>query len=310
MKILEMLYRGLSTPGLFGDLGDRATYIGASDIGQCPRKVVLSKQEETAHDLATLIKFARGHLAENIVAIALKAVGQKFQTQVEVGFEVFKAHLDFVFGTPETPTGVMEVKSVSTMPTSPWDSWIDQLTIQVGLLMKAGWKKVRPSNLILAMNLNTGELEGFPVEFDQPRFEALLEKGRAIWACVEDPDCPPRTERGPLCSWCIYRPDCPAYSTEGLPEVEVETEAVRFVELKEQEKLIQTEIGNLGKRIKTAMKSAFPDAEAAAARAGDITIKVGFRSRTFVDSKGLQKVHPEIYEKYSRVSTYEVLTVE
>jgi CRISPR-associated exonuclease Cas4 len=33
------------------ELGDRTEYVGASDVGQCPRKVVLSKTQPVPHDL-------------------------------------------------------------------------------------------------------------------------------------------------------------------------------------------------------------------------------------------------------------------
>ena len=41
-------------------LGDRSNYLGASDIGYCPRKVILEKINPTEHDLATLLRFERG----------------------------------------------------------------------------------------------------------------------------------------------------------------------------------------------------------------------------------------------------------
>ncbi len=32
------------------ELGDRTEYVGASDVGTCPRKVVLSKTQPVPHD--------------------------------------------------------------------------------------------------------------------------------------------------------------------------------------------------------------------------------------------------------------------
>ena len=46
------------------ELGDRTEYVGASDVGQCPRKVILSKTQPLPHDLQTLIRFERGNLVE------------------------------------------------------------------------------------------------------------------------------------------------------------------------------------------------------------------------------------------------------
>ena len=44
------------------ELGDRTEYVGASDVGQCPRKVVLPKTQPVPYDLQTLIRFERGNL--------------------------------------------------------------------------------------------------------------------------------------------------------------------------------------------------------------------------------------------------------
>ena len=52
-------------------LGDRRDYLGASDIGYCPRKIILEKIHPGEHDLATLLRFQRGHMAEDIIARAL-----------------------------------------------------------------------------------------------------------------------------------------------------------------------------------------------------------------------------------------------
>jgi len=40
-------------------LGNRSDYLGASDIGYCPRKVILEKINPSEHDLATLLRFQR-----------------------------------------------------------------------------------------------------------------------------------------------------------------------------------------------------------------------------------------------------------
>ncbi len=55
MTIEMILQDYLTQPKL--ELGDRSLYVGASDVAQCPRKVVLSKTEPVAQDLQTLIRF-------------------------------------------------------------------------------------------------------------------------------------------------------------------------------------------------------------------------------------------------------------
>lgn len=63
-------------------LGDRTAYIGASDIGLCPRKTILGKSCPKDPDLKTLIYFARGHLVEEIVFSALNGSNPRRQTEL------------------------------------------------------------------------------------------------------------------------------------------------------------------------------------------------------------------------------------
>ena len=47
---MELILRNyLNQPKI--ELGDRTEYVGASDVGQCPRKVVLSKTQPVPYDL-------------------------------------------------------------------------------------------------------------------------------------------------------------------------------------------------------------------------------------------------------------------
>ncbi len=81
-------------------LGDRRNYLGASDIGYCPRKTILERIHPGEHDLATLLRFQRGHMTEDIVAMAFSAAGfNNYERQVEIAVEgdvPLKAHIDFV----------------------------------------------------------------------------------------------------------------------------------------------------------------------------------------------------------------------
>ena len=56
-------------------LGDRATYLGASDIGACPRKTILTKLHPPENDLITLLRQRRGHMAEEVIATAFTVAG-------------------------------------------------------------------------------------------------------------------------------------------------------------------------------------------------------------------------------------------
>jgi CRISPR-associated exonuclease Cas4 len=77
--------RNLSKQHTEETLGDRRSYLGASDIGQCSRKVVLERISPKEHDLTTLLRFERGHMAEEIVAKVFTTAGfTNFKRQVEI----------------------------------------------------------------------------------------------------------------------------------------------------------------------------------------------------------------------------------
>lgn len=139
MITLQAALQQLAVQQTLETLGDRAAYLGASDIGACPRKTILSKLNPPEADLVPLLRFRRGHMAEDIVAAAFTAADfSNFKRQVEVcyaGDVPVSAHIDFVFISEARKTmAVLEVKSPETMPTHPYGSWESQLYLQMGLL--------------------------------------------------------------------------------------------------------------------------------------------------------------------------------
>ncbi|WP_045214407.1 hypothetical protein, partial [Desulfobulbus alkaliphilus] len=137
MLNLQTFHTGLQTAQILeteATLGDRALYIGASDIAQCPRKVVKTKTNPKPHTLQTLIRFKRGHVAEDIISEALHAFPHERQVALEYALSYcpncnwyspdktrcsicgnaasslpLTAHLDFVF--PDHT--ILEVKTTS-----------------------------------------------------------------------------------------------------------------------------------------------------------------------------------------------------
>jgi hypothetical protein len=204
--MLDLLYKGLSN--LPSDLGDRTTYVGSSDVGGCIRKSVLSKRYPPTHDLATLIRFQRGHLAETIIKQSLDTSNVSYQYQLEVCHPdaPLKSHVDFVFFKPQE-AAILEVKSVSQIPEDPYEGWVMQLNFQLGLLaMNKTDAHVRGA--ILALDLNTGETKMFNgYNMDPVLFGGLVTKAETIWDYMnteadQDQDIP--IEKGPLSATVSY----------------------------------------------------------------------------------------------------------
>lgn len=277
-------------------LGDRATYIGASDIGGCPRKVVFSKLYPVAHTTKTLMRFSRGHLAEEMLDKIFTAGGATYERQVEVSHhaEPFRAHLDFLFfgGTETSPLHVLEVKSVASFPDEPYPSWLDQLFFQMGLLREQ-YPQARITGSILAVDVNAGEYQeyaGFAPNDDV--FQYLVSRGLYLLACLGDQE-DPRPETGLLCGFCDYRDDCPAFACEqvSIPG-DVEVLAQRYSELNEVKGTAEKELKTIKGEIVNFTGERF---RGGTERLEIIVSSVG-PSET-VDGKLLQAQFPEVYRQ-------------
>jgi len=261
MDFIELLRQGLVKLNKSEDLGDRSTYVGSSDVAGCPRKAVLSKIESPDFELATLIRFSRGHLAENLIVSAIEDTPYKWEYQKEVIHreKPFKAHIDFVFNGKNVLM-VLEVKTVSSIPRAPYESWIQQIHFQMGLLQEKYPKKtVRGS--VLAIDLNDGQIKLFKdFEYNSMLYEGLLQKASHIWQCVEEIEVQPQTQTSPLCAWCHYRPECPAYENSlEFPELPIEDELTTYLGLKASKKNSEAELSRLTNFLRHAIANANPD---------------------------------------------------
>ena len=264
MDFIELLRQGLMKLNDSSDLGDRSTYVGSSDVAGCPRKAVLSKIEPPDHELTTLIRFSRGHLAEQLIVSAIKDTPYKWEYQKEVVHrdQPFKAHIDFVFNGKNVLM-ILEVKTVSSIPKAPYESWIQQIHFQMGLLQEQYPKKsIRGS--VLAIDLNDGKIKLYnDFEYNSMLYEGLLQKASHIRQCVEDIETEPQTQTSPLCAWCLYRPGCPAYNPKvEIPELPIEDELTTYLGLKASKKNSETELVKLSNFLRFAIANANPDGNA------------------------------------------------
>ncbi|RLB08958.1 MAG: hypothetical protein DRG59_03710 [Deltaproteobacteria bacterium] len=312
MELVTLLYTGLLKINRESDekLGNRKKYIGSSDIAGCPRKVVLEKQTDSDPDIATLIRFTRGHLAEQFLLAGLKALPKtsfswKYQKQVKHKNQPYRAHIDFLFESQGT-IGVLEVKSTSGIPREPYESWVIQLHFQMGLVKECNHEKT-VKGAIFAMDLNEAKIKIFDgFQYDSIIYERLLLKARHIWECLNDPTMEPVTEKGPLCAWCKYRPECPAYEITDIPELPAEEQLQEFLGLKEHRKSLNVEIEKLTQFFKTGISNTNPTGRKIKVK--EAILELGRRFSRKVDPS-LKNDYPEIYKKYIKETPYEVLLV-
>jgi CRISPR/Cas system-associated exonuclease Cas4 (RecB family) len=261
MDFIELLRQGLLKLNRPGDLGDRNAYVGSSDVAGCPRKALLSKTDPYEDELVTLLRFARGHLAEQLIISAMKDSPYDWEYQKEVAHrdQPFKAHIDFVFNGKQV-IKILEVKTVSSIPRAPYESWIQQVHYQMGLLQETNLQK-KVMGCVLAIDLNEGRIKPFnEFEYNSMLYEGLLQKASHIWQCMQDPEIVPKTEKSPLCAWCRFRPECPAYDIHmEVPELPIEDELAAYLGLKATKKNSETELVKLTNFLRFAIANANPD---------------------------------------------------
>lgn len=277
-------------------LGDRTKYVGASDIAGCPRKAVLSKKNPNEQDVKTLLRFARGHVAEHLLAEIFAAGGLKFDRETEIPhpeYSFIRSHLDFLFSSSRR-LHVVELKTVDGIPNEPYSSWVNQLHTQMGLL-ELDRPGIPIGGSILALDLNAGDWH----EFNSYRpnkiiFNVMIEKGRHIWNALAGQE-EPRTEPGFLCGHCPHRALCPAHNVDGLPELptEVAQEAAQYLELSQQIAALKEKAEVLSANLKT-----YVGAQSLKATAGDLLVKVSqVPASSSIDSRKLQSDYPQVHSE-------------
>ena len=257
INIFQTSLRKLSQQHTEETLGDRRDYLGASDIGQCPRKVILERMSPHEHDLATLLRFERGHMAEEIAAKVFTAAGfTNFERQVEIQVDSegvpFIVHLDFVFTSKSSKVkSILEVKSGS-VPSTPYGSWESQLYAQMGALAEQ-YPEYVIKGAILSLDLAEGEV-GFFNGY-QPSdviFQSLKFKAEDVWAAyqgrLEGEECELPTEPGLLCGgYCNYLLECPRFAAQEAPDLVGVVENLQ--QLQAEEKQLKARIEPLKKNL-------------------------------------------------------------
>lgn len=281
-------------------LGDRALYVGASDIAGCPRKAALGKQNPTGHDIKTLLRFSRGHAAQAMYADFFRTGGALFEEEVEVrhpAIPEIRCHIDFLFyaNRQTKRLHIVEMKSTDGIPDEPYASWVDQLHVQMGLLQLTLDPAVEIGGSILVVDLNAGSYHEFN-SYTPNRlvFDQLVEKGKHILAAARG-ECAPRTEPGILCGYCPFRTGCPSHAVAlDLPREILDT-GRKYLELNEQKKALENRLDVLKNDILT-----FADGTFKGASDGILINVTSVADSTTIDSYKLKRNYPDIYDQVTK----------
>jgi len=289
------------------ELGDRSAYIGASDIGGCPRKAVLSKLFKQEESLETLIRFKRGHLAETFLSDIFSRTRYKWTSQAEIVHPekpYILAHVDFLFYTSnKAKFGVAEIKTVSSIPSEPYESWVLQVQLQMGLL-KLKYPNAEIKGAVLVMDLNSGQM----VEFngmtpDDQIFDSLVKKADLMWELLEKKETENLpTEESNLCVFCPFKSTCPNFTGAEVPE-SIKAATQQYLMLSENIKELEKAKNDLKNQLIELV-----DGECNLAFDGNkLIVKQSTSER--IDSKLLKSEHPDIYAACTKASEYTFLRV-
>ncbi|WP_456470026.1 Dna2/Cas4 domain-containing protein [Caminibacter sp.] len=293
-KFAEILRNGIRKANeLDNSLGNRSSYIGASDIGGCLRKAYLDKVTETKYTDETLIIFQRGHLVENIVQKALDSQGIKYHYQLELAsksHDFIKIHPDFVFCSKKECV-VVECKSVSSIPDTPYSSWLLQLQLQMHLTKEHFDKNVR--GYVVALNINTGEIRDFEVAYDENLVQLALKRAKNLWEALQKGE-EPEAEEQLYCSKCPHRKNCPVYMKGVINQNILMPEVEKIVSLEQEKKELEKEL----KAKKEEVLKYLEAKNIKKAKVSDFVVTVTNSSEyTTIDTQKLKKDNPALYEK-------------
>jgi CRISPR-associated exonuclease Cas4 len=313
-KIIETCLPQIAAAKAKADLGDRSSYIGASDVGQCPRKTVMSKLFPQPISLEQQIVFERGHLAENIIHESLIRHCEDYiekktiVSQCEVAYpgeKNIKAHIDFVLWNTDNKTKtVIEVKT-ATMVSEPYayDSWISQCIFQQGLLMLEN-PEIQVDGYVLCLDLKTGKMAEFKVEYDDEVFQNLIKRAEYLLDLLNQKEIDfsaiPQKE-SVLCGYCAFQADCPAYQDKGEIPDDLQGLIKSYFQINVMKKDLNKQLDVLKEQI-TAY---------GLFKANIDGIKASYAVSTMMslDIKALKQNEPTLAEMYSSEKEYARLTI-
>ncbi len=331
MKLVEIVEKGMAKVNSRRSeetLGDRTEYVGASDLGQCPRKAVIEKLFGTKLDLKTLVRFERGHLGENILAQALEAEGFSPERQVELKGETSKGtplkfHLDFVFRSRlGTRFAILEAKTSTPVPPFPYESWEMQLYAQMGLARDIYGDRVDIEGAVFALDLAPkshseayAAWNGYKpcrelwenLQFDADVIYQAVQQYKETGNLPADLPCRP----GPLCSYCPGLAKCPAFKGERLDDLAHHVST--FLELQNKRKRVADFENTSKEKLKYALQGkGWVGVKLNGSEDNIVKLKVNEKTSTRTDFKALRSAlesYGDSFDNYTSQSSYEELLV-
>ena len=218
-----------------GSFEERQKTVGSSDVGGCIRKAVLSKLNKVEYDEKTLLTFALGHSVEEVLRKSFEANKFKYhyQYRVENGFMV--ANIDFCLESKKECV-IVELKTTSNLPSSPYEEHILQVQYQMALLREEKKKNVRAK--IFYIDLATKEIAEFDVSFDESLAKIALERAKKIYEYVLKKEIPDGEEKL-YCHKCPFKHNCPTYMKGAINQDIIISAIEEIVRLEEEVKKIQ-----------------------------------------------------------------------
>jgi len=289
----------------FENLGNRSEYVGGSDIGGCLRKSYLDKKVDVEYDLATLIRFQRGHIAEGIVESMLDGLNPTKQLEVKMGTNgiALKAHIDFSLENKDEIV-IIEAKSVNSSVDEPFLSWILQVQYQMFMLRSTTNKNVRA--YIVAINLNTGWFKSFEIERNKNLTQIAIDNAETLVKALKE-NKEPQAKEQLYCSTCPHKATCPLMNKGINEEKALQGDLLevgkKLIELNAKKKELEKELDEKKTIIEEYMR-AF-ELKKLKVDESFISLSNDTQSTSF-DTKALQTKEPELYnelfEKYQKAS--------
>jgi CRISPR-associated exonuclease Cas4 len=298
-------------------LGDRRTYIGASDLCGCPRVKLMEKFKKAEDTFSSYIHKQKGNLAEKLILpLFLKNQHERlnvfYQLEYKSNLSSFlKCHYDFIIET-EKCYFIIEMKTANKNSESQYKN---QIMAEIGLFEENKEKDKPVYGYFLFVDLNSAEYEFSrnKYEYNHTEYLKLIKKadqmGNALEMYKEDKSI--FDAHAIETYWCDYCPSefyfsCPKklnssrdaiiYASEEHYEI-----AKEYALLKMEKDRVEKEFKNIKDFIGTLVKLNEPT------KIGDILFKKSISSRTNVDKKKLEKELFPMAQKYFYSTKFETL---